>query len=240
MKLMIVRHGDPNYKIDGLTEKGEKEAELLSYRLAKEKEPIFYCSVLGRARATVAPTLKLLGTDAVYCDWLREFGYVRIDPPGKRDHLAWDLLPACVRDYPALYSPDGWRDVPFIKQSDVPAAYDEVCRALDELLCRHGYVRDGKIYRAERANHDTVVLVCHFGVTAVLLSHLMNCSPYSIWENAVTLPTSVTTLYTEEREAGISFFRCVGMGDVSHLYAKGEEPAFSGRFCECFEDETRH
>ena len=30
MKLLIVRHGDPNYEIDSLTEKGWREAEYLS------------------------------------------------------------------------------------------------------------------------------------------------------------------------------------------------------------------
>ena len=33
MKLLIVRHGDPNYEIDSLTEKGWREAEYLSEKL---------------------------------------------------------------------------------------------------------------------------------------------------------------------------------------------------------------
>lgn len=241
MKIMIVRHGDPDYAIDGLTEKGKREAALLSDRLIREKDAKFYCSVLGRARLTVAPTLQKLGVEAEYCDWLREFSYERItSPDGNREHLAWDLLPAWMRDFPALYLPNEWKNVPMIRDSGIPRAYDNVTASLDRLLEIHGYVREGNVYRVERSNHDTLIFVCHFGLGAVLLSHLMNCSPYSLWENTVMLPTSVTTLYTEEREAGLAAFRCTGMGDVSHLYAKGEEPAFSGRFCECFEDETRH
>ena len=34
-KLIIVRHGDPDYEKDSLTEKGFREAELLSDRIAK-------------------------------------------------------------------------------------------------------------------------------------------------------------------------------------------------------------
>ena len=34
MKIMIIRHGDPDYSIDSLTEKGWREAELLSQRLS--------------------------------------------------------------------------------------------------------------------------------------------------------------------------------------------------------------
>lgn len=241
MKIMIVRHGDPNYEIDGLTPKGAREAELLSNRLVREQDATFYCSVLGRARLTLAPTLDRLGARAEYLDWLRELSYERIVAPnGETEHLAWDLMPEWMEEYPSLYLPDRWTEVPFIRDSGIPAAYETITRELDRLLARHGYERENNVYRVTRSNHDTLVLVCHFGLGAVLLSHLMNCSPYSIWQNAVMLPTSVTTLYTEEREAGLAAFRCVGMGDISHLFAGGEEPSFSGRFCECFEDETRH
>ena len=61
-----------------------------------------------------------------------------------------------------------------------------------------------------------------------------------LWHNFVALPSSVTTIVTEEREKGIAQFRCLGFGDVSHLYAADEEPSFAARFCECFEDDTRH
>ena len=48
MKLVIVRHGDPDYSIDALTEKGWKEVEYLSERLAKLDVKEFYVSPLGR------------------------------------------------------------------------------------------------------------------------------------------------------------------------------------------------
>ena len=34
MKLLFIRHGDPDYTIDSLTEKGWKEAEFLSEKVA--------------------------------------------------------------------------------------------------------------------------------------------------------------------------------------------------------------
>ena len=34
MKLLFIRHGDPDYTIDSLTEKGWKEAEFLSEKMA--------------------------------------------------------------------------------------------------------------------------------------------------------------------------------------------------------------
>ena len=50
MRLMIVRHGDPDYSIDSLTPKGWKEAELLADRLCKLDVKAFYVSPLGRAK----------------------------------------------------------------------------------------------------------------------------------------------------------------------------------------------
>ena len=35
MRILIVRHGDPDYAIDSLTEKGWKEAKLVADRISK-------------------------------------------------------------------------------------------------------------------------------------------------------------------------------------------------------------
>ena len=42
MKLLIVRHGDPDYTIDSLAEKGWKEVEFLSEKLSKLDIKDFY------------------------------------------------------------------------------------------------------------------------------------------------------------------------------------------------------
>ncbi len=76
MKLMIVRHGDPDYSIDSLTETGWQEAELLSLRLAALDVKAFCCSPLGRARDTAkgneiaATALTQFGADidVIFCN----------------------------------------------------------------------------------------------------------------------------------------------------------------------------
>jgi probable phosphoglycerate mutase len=241
MKILIVRHGEPNYEIDGLTEKGQKEAEFLADRLCRENIAKVYCSPLGRARLTAEPTLKRKKMEAEICPWLKEFDASKIKLPYKKEETCcWDLMPRFVNGLKKIYSPTEWLEEDFIKNSDIPKNYKEVCHELDALLARHGYERNGNIYNVKSANHDTIILVCHFGLTAVLLSHLLNCSPYSIWQHTCTAPTAVTTIYTEEREEGIAHFRAASIGDTSHLYAKNEESSFAARFCECFTDDTRH
>ena len=61
MKLIIIRHGDPDYEHDSLTETGVIEAKLLAGRLAQHKNiAAFYVSPLGRAQATAQYTLDAL------------------------------------------------------------------------------------------------------------------------------------------------------------------------------------
>ena len=51
MRLLFIRHGDPDYSIDSLTPYGMKEAEALAEMLKNEKIDYMYCSPLGRERA---------------------------------------------------------------------------------------------------------------------------------------------------------------------------------------------
>lgn len=241
MKILLIRHGEPNYEIDGLTEKGEREAKLLAKRLEKENISAIYCSPLGRARLTAAPTEMLLGISAEIKPWLREFDKHAVRHPYMdEDSCCWDVLPEYINTLENIYHKDLWLTEDFIKNSDIPEDYRNVCRELDELIKKHGYERCGHNYKAIKPNHDTIAIVCHFGLTGVLLSHLMNCSPYSIWQHVCTAPTAVTTLYTEERMEGEALFRAASIGDVSHLYAGDEPPSFAARFCECYTDNTRH
>ncbi|MNC67264.1 hypothetical protein D3C81_2161210 [compost metagenome] len=74
-----------------------------------------------------------------------------------------------------------------------------------------------------------------------MLGHLLGISPMVLWHGFCAAPTSVTTLITEERRKGIAYFRMGSFGDISHLYAGGEEPAFAARFCETYDNmDERH
>ena len=114
-----------------------------------------------------------------------------------------------------------------------------IVRRFDALLQAHGYRRSGLCYAAERPNTETLAFFCHFGLSCVLLSHLMNCSPMVLWQGLCMAPSSVTTVYTEERRPGIAAFRTAAVGDISHLYARQVPPSFAARFCECYGDGTR-
>lgn len=241
MKILIIRHGDPDYANDSLTEKGFREAELLSKKLENAHIDSIYCSSMGRAKATMEPTLKKLGKEATICDWLREFPAFVIDNTTKNKRTPWDLLPSYWTNDEKFYHRYDWLNTDLMKTGNVAEKFKEVTESLDELLARHGYVHDGNVFRVKKENRDTIALFCHFGVECVLLSHLLGISTPALWQGFVALPSSVTTLITEEREKGIAYFRCNGFGDISHLYAGNEQPSFAARFCETYSNmEERH
>lgn len=242
MKLLIVRHGDPDYSIDSLTEKGWKEAEYLSERLSKLDIKDFYVSPLGRAKDTASLTLKKMGRTAEECDWLREFTYYinRPDVTDRKKGL-WDWLPQDWTKDSRFYQYDHWFENERFTPEHIKEEYEKVTGEFDRLLAKHGYVREGHIYRVEKPNQDTLVFFCHFGLECVLLAHLIGASPMVLWHGMCAAPTSVTTVVTEERRRGIASFRISSFGDISHLYVKDEPPAFAARFCECYDNEDeRH
>ena len=238
MKLLIVRHGDPDYRHDSLTRKGKKEAKLLAARLSALDVRAFYLSPLGRAQKTASYTLKRLSRDGETLNWLQEFRGSVTRPDGS-ETCCWDRLPCSFTEDEIYYSPR-WHAGDLYRGTNVKAEYDKVCAGLDQLLARHGYRHVGRHFETQQGNHDTLVLFCHFGVEAVILSHLFGVSPVPLWHNTVALTSSVTTLITEERQKGYAIFRMCGFSDIGHLWKAGEAPSFQARFCECFEDQTRH
>ena len=244
MRIFIVRHGDPDYEHDTLTEKGHLEAKLLAEKLKKEKIDRIYCSSLGRAQDTCAYTAKALGmenevvTEPLFQEFVCKDAIVL--PDGEKRDILWDLLPEYWTKEADLYDREKWMEHPAFQSGEVRQYYQKVTTRLDEILKDHGYVREGRYYRTEKGNTDTIAIFCHFGLEMILLSHLWNISPLPLLHHFVALPTSLTTLYTEERREGIATFRCCGYGDIGHLYAQGEQPSFSARFCEVFHSEDRH
>ena len=234
MRILLIRHAEPDYAVDGLTEKGKREAALLAERIARMEISEFYVSPLGRARDTAAPTLEKTGRTAQVCDWLQEFPtkVCRPDRPD-RGSVAWDWLPQDWTARENFFRYDTWYEEPEFRE--VKAEYLRVTEALDALLAAHGYERDGFLYRAVRPNRQTLALFCHFGIAAALMSHLMNVSPMILWHHTVMAPSAVTSLYTEERIEGTVSFRANQIGDISHLYAAGEPASFAARYCETYD-----
>ncbi len=240
MRILIIRHGEPDYSIDSLTEKGRREAEFLSKRLTKLNIDDFYCSPLGRAKDTARPTLEKLGREAKILPWLEEFRG-RISPWGKRGHsIPWDLPPQEWDSFCDFYHKDNWVNAPIINTGNSGAIYEETKEGVDALLASYGYNRKSNMVFDCRDNRDTTIaLFCHFALGATVVAYLTGVSPALMWHGFFMPPSSVTTLVSSEVRRGEVSFRCMQLGDTSHLYANNEPVSSSGLMPEVFDPESR-
>lgn len=253
MRLLFIRHGDPDYQNDCLNEIGLKEAQALAALRPRMDLGTCYVSPLGRSQETAAITLgrAVPGARGVRSadncrdlvttlDWLREFPaqvdvndalllqdayYLKTADDGSyKKRIVWDMYPSYYIEHPAYSDYVEWRETLVSHHSDVIAAYDRVTAEFDRLLAEHGYVRDGRHYRVEKESRETLTFFCHFGITCVLLSHMWNISPFVPLQSLCMPTSSVTEFYTEERQKGYAHFRATRIGDTTHLTMAGLKP----------------
>ena len=245
MRIIFIRHGDPDYTNDSLTEKGIREAKLLSDRIVNwsTEQFRFYCSPLGRAKKTASYTLERIGKQAATYDWLKEFSYFIEDPTTGRIGVPWDFMPEYWTEIPQMYDREEWKKTDIYRSNpELLPAYQEACEGLDRLLSECGYQRHHNYYintnetkQNEIRPHDTIVIFCHLGITCVMMSHLLGISPAILFHSLYLAPTSVTILNTEERQNNIAYFRAQVIGDTTHLNQGGEPVSASGSFTELFQ-----
>ncbi len=262
MHLIFIRHGDPDYSIDSVTEKGKRELELLGERISKLKATEFFVSPMGRAQKTAEACLQKLKTDfsnqplkVTTLPWLREFTYKIKNQKTKKDAIPWDWLPREYYSEKKYQNLQKFYSTKAMKSGNIEFHYQEVCNGLDEILAAYDYNRMNSkipIYNCfphltkEEALIDThlqatqkdldeknIVFVCHLGVMFVMLSHLTGISPVQLWQSFFVAPSSVTIVGTEERIPGEVVFRIQQLGDVSHLINGNEPISASGFFGNC-------
>ncbi len=235
MRILLIRHAEPDYTVDSLTPKGRVEAELLSRRLAGYDIRDFYVSPLGRARDTAAFTLNAMGREAEVLPWLAEFRGSYPDPEtGERRIVAWDVRPRIWTGFPGVTDIATWCDAPVFDRGNVREIWQETTEGVDALLARYGYVKDGPVWTCGNNSHFTIALFCHFGISMAILGYLIDVSPMVLWERTLCLPSSVTEIVTEERIRGEVAFRVTKFGDITHLEAAGEKRSTAGLFPECY------
>ena len=261
MRLIFIRHGEPDYNSDVLTQKGRLDAELLAKRVKKWNVDRVYVSPMGRAQETAAPSLLALNMEAETLDWLREFSHQVVNPTHGNKSVCWDYAPSVWADNPVMYTRNEWLDIePCVSVPALKEQYLAATKGIDEIIAGYGYERHGNYYINSKnpKNRDivstvinknthyantlpdedageTVVFFCHFGITCLLLSHLLNL-PFNALTHGTLIPcTGVTIVTTEERWKNEAYFRMQTLGDVSHLLSEGVSVSSAGSFAPLFQ-----
>ncbi|MCR5583863.1 MAG: histidine phosphatase family protein [Lachnospiraceae bacterium] len=260
MRLILIRHAEPDYPNNTITEKGRREAAALAERIKNWDVTAFYMSPLGRAMDTAKPTLDALGRTAELLDWAKEFDYRCIDPATGRDHLCWDYVPSDWTANEKCFTQEEWATSdPMAQNPEIEINFKRVCSELDKLLLKYGYARDGKIYRtvgrkqenrirtaspnnmeggfsdSEDDKGPTIVIFCHLGVACLMMAHLLNIPFMTLTHGLFIPPSSINVLTTEERWEDEASFRAQAIGDCAHLLKNGERISSAGAFSPAFQ-----
>ena len=182
MRIVFVRHGEPDYTHDCLTEQGKLQALAAAERLREEGIEEIFSSPLGRAAETAAATAELLKLPVKTLDYMRELHWGSTDgTPLPSDGHPWDLADLLAGEGWDLTNP-GWREHPYFRNNRVTENADMVARKTDEWLLSLGYERNGAFYRCVRPDdrQKTVALFSHGGSSAAAMGHILNLPfPYA-------------------------------------------------------------
>lgn len=241
MRLIFIRHAEPDYEHNTLTRKGFREAELLAPRAAGWNASRYFTSPLNRAKLTAAPALSLLGKEAEIVPWMQEFSYMVKDPVTGRVGVPWDFMPAYWTEQEELHDRHHFYRHPVLSSNPAyEPAVIALRKGLDGILSGYGLTRCGDYYRHDPAVDCEVTLAffAHLGANCEALGYLLGISPLVLQQTLYLAPTSVSVLNSEERIKGELMFRAQFIGDTSHLTSSGEPVSMMGSFSESILQET--
>ncbi|MGG1518128.1 histidine phosphatase family protein [Paenibacillus oryzisoli] len=227
MRILLIRHADPDYPNDTITATGHLEAQALAQRLAKEGIDRIYSSPINRAVHTMQYTAELLGIEPVIEPWTRELSLNSYDYSGGKC-AAWNIPGEIVRAVQPYPSHEIWpeRD-PF---RDYAQTYEQLKVNSDDFFRRFGYEREDGRYRILSSNRETFAVFCHHGFGTTWLAHLLELPLPLVWSGFWLPPSSVTTIVFEERSEDWAVPRCIGLGSISHLHEAGLGFSTAGLF----------
>ncbi len=173
MRMILVRHGHPDYEKDCLTELGILQANAAAVRLANEKIDKFYASSCGRAYETALHVAEKHGANVEKLDFMREIGWGPVGGQGERGYDPWTLSEKIVKNAESLLNPAWDISEPFSLSFTTDRA-KFVGEEFDKFIEKLGYKRDGLYYRVVNPLYDTILIASHGGSSTALISHIFN------------------------------------------------------------------
>lgn len=214
MVLYIIRHGNPDYENDTLTEFGWQEAEILGERMAKEAPDLIFTSPKGRAIATAVPTCRRMGKESVVEPWMVE-----------RNEYMYPIEDALRDTAGFTYTlKDGVTELnDYSSDEERAKCLKELVESSDAFLEKLGYRREGGLYRIVEPNDMKVACYCHGGFGTAWISHLLGMMPSSGALRLGMDTTSITKFEFKEspRLPGYAYPVMTVFNDVYHLREVG-------------------
>ena len=171
MRMIFVRHGEPDYGKDCLTETGRKQAEAAAKRLEREGITEIYSSPMGRAAETASFTAKRLNLPVQTLPFMHEISWGGPDIPAEGHPWTVSDWMICRDDFDFYH--EDWRKHPCFRENDAVRYLDEISAQTDILVLKHGYRHEGTRFFCETDQQETFAVFSHGGSGACALSHLL-------------------------------------------------------------------
>lgn len=201
MRIVFVRHGHPDYKLDCLTELGHRQAEAAAQRLQDEGITEIYSSPKGRAVETAQYTADLLALPVQILPFMQEISFRPIEDGDSLPHNGnpWQNADDMVKEGKSLHSPAWQTEYPCCR-SRVVASVNTIVPQFDEWLSGFGYSREADYYRVTKDTDKTIALFSHAGASMAAISRMFNL-PFLFACNALSPDlTGVTVVSLSGRE----------------------------------------
>ena len=214
MRIIFVRHGEPDYARDCLTDEGRLQAAAAAERLAEEGIAEIYASPCGRASETAAYTAARLGLPVTTLDFMREISWGGVGIPCNGH--PWTLGDRMLEEGFDFQTRD-WRQHPFFDGNTATEYCGEIAARFDGFLGARGYRHEGRRFLCAGGTEETLALFSHGGSGACALAHLLNLPfPYV----ASVMPydfTSIIILNFPVNEGAYVFPRIELFNDCAHI-----------------------
>jgi len=210
MKIYYVRHGDPIYNPDGLTDFGKQQAELLKEKFEIIKLNKIFASTSERAKMTAKPTADSLGLDITTFQWANE-GEI-----GKDFWMNEDDISTWIFNHPKYKKifvskeiqnlGDKWYNHSAFSRCTIKNGILEMNNNVDEFLLSLGYRhdRENHCYVGIKPNNDKIGFFAHGGCGMAFVSSIIDI-PYPIY----------SAHYSEHMTTGIT---CIDFSQVGDIY----------------------
>ena len=228
MFLYYVRHGEPNYELDCLTEKGQKQAEAIAKVFKQIGIQKVYASTMGRAQETAKPTAKEFNLSIFPCPWAREdLAWENYSAPIDEHQRTWLFWhPKWAKEFQSNETRNAgysFYNLPVYDGCNIKKGIESTDKAVDKFMKELGFLhdRENACYRQIKKNDDNVALFAHHGFGLAFLSSLLDI-PYSFFSLRFDMGhTSYSLIQFEANVDGIVIPNVIHLSDDSHLHVDG-------------------
>ena len=220
MTLYFIRHAEPDYENDVITQNGHEQAEKLALYLSDIKVDELYHSTMGRAKLTAGYLAQKWQILPKAIDWARELKWGKATGDKSEELSPWVIKDKYIKENHCYPSGENWKELTELKNAELVKDFEEHCKNFDAFLAENGYERNGQLYKATNPNEKCIVIVCHGGVISALVSHLMNVPFFQYISHLGVDLTSVTKVQFVAKKNEILPAELVYINSQAHLGVK--------------------